>query len=302
MKKYISILLLAIATTSLTSCLKDGRVNLPPGGSPPVIEFSTNLLGVPVSDVNSPVGVFLTNVDLVETATVEITVRYTGGGAAPQDITVNMDNNPARIAVYNDYKDLHDEDAYVAMPSNLYSGMPTSVVIKKGEKTAKFLITVKPKQFDLTVGYLIPLHVTSVSGGTASANFSNILVNVAPKNQWDGIYKDHGYALRANDPDLTGYFKDQQIPMITSGPNSVQFSPLWNGGGGIGGIDGTTATINPTTNKVTMSSTANPALVNDPSYDNRYDPATKTFYLSFYWGSGITNRAHRDTLVFQGPR
>jgi hypothetical protein len=302
MKKYLGILLLAITTTSLTSCLKDGRVNLPPGGSPPVIEFSTTLLGAPVSDVNSPVGVFLRNVDLVETQTFEVTAHYTGGGMAPQDITVNIDNDPSQIAVFNDYEDLHDESAYILMPSNLFSGSPGSVVIKKGSNIAKFTITVKPKLFDLTVGYLIPFRMTSVSSGTISKNFSNILINVAPKNQWDGIYIDHGYALRQNDPDLTGYFKGQSIPMITSGPFSVQFSPKWNGGGGIAGIDGTTATVNPTTNKVTMSSTANPVLVNDPSYDNRYDPATKTFYLSFYWGSGINNRAHRDTLVFSQPR
>lgn len=298
MKKYLSVLLLAAMATGLTSCLKDGKVNLPPGGSPSVIEFSTNLFVSPASDAHSPISLYAKSFALSPSASFDVNLAYTGGGVAPQDIVVNLSNDTTGIlGNYNDYS---GED-FKPLPAVQFS-MPTTVTIKKGEQFAKLTITVKPDQFDLTAAYAIPLKIASVSAGTISGNYGKILVSVGAINKYDGIYSDNGYVLRAGDDVLSGFFKNQTISMVTAGPNSVTFAPLWADGSGVGGIGGTTASVNPTTNKVTMFATGNPALTNDPSYDNRYDPATKTFYLSYYWGTGIGNRAHRDTLVFKSAR
>ncbi len=47
---------------------------------------------------------------------------------------------------------------------------------------------------------------------------------------------------------------------------------------------------------------AKATLVNEPTYNNHYDPATKTFYISFLWGTFPNNRAATDTLTFNRPR
>jgi hypothetical protein len=51
-----------------------------------------------------------------------------------------------------------------------------------------------------------------------------------------------------------------------------------------------------------MKSTGRPDLANTPGYDNRYDPATKTFYISFKWNASPTGRSTTDTLTYSKVR
>jgi hypothetical protein len=78
--------------------------------------------------------------------------------------------------------------------------------------------------------------------------------------------------------------------------------PWANGGGSNlpGGYE-PIITVDPTTNKISLKSSGGTISAN-PSYDNRYDPATKTFYISFTWGAGVTARLHTDTLVYKKAR
>ncbi|RYE26827.1 MAG: hypothetical protein EOP45_03125 [Sphingobacteriaceae bacterium] len=59
--------------------------------------------------------------------------------------------------------------------------------------------------------------------------------------------------------------------------------------------------VDPATNKVTVSATGNSVLKNTAGYDNHYDPATRTFYLAFNWGTAPSTRIAVDTLVYTGP-
>ena len=121
-------------------------------------------------------------------------------------------------------------------------------------------------------------------------------------NQYDGYYSYKGYVLRAGDPVLTGNFNGQSMPLVTLSTNAVQFAnaALWG--------DGVTAisagipilTVNPD-NSITLTSTTG-QVSNDPNYQSRYDPASKTFFISFTWGAGPASRLSTDTLTFTGPR
>ncbi|MFA6083663.1 DUF1735 domain-containing protein [Mucilaginibacter sp.] len=198
MKKYLSVLFLAITATGLTSCLKDKNVNLPPGGSPPVIEISTNTFAAPTSDLNSPVAVYTQSYELVPSATIVVNIGYTGGQPAPQDITVNLDSDPTKIEAYNDYT----ESDFTALPATLFT-MPSSVVIKKGQNLAQLTVTLKPNQFDLSQAYILPIHIASVSSGTISGNYGTILVVVGAKNKYDGRYTVTGTLVDATLPGAT---------------------------------------------------------------------------------------------------
>lgn len=320
MKKYLGILLLAITTTSLTSCLKDGRVNLPPGGSPPVIEFSTNLLSSPTSDVNSPVGVYTKAYAVVPSATLEITVGYTGGSPAPQDITVNLDNvGTDKITAYNEYKDKN----YELMPTNLYSGMPSSVVIKKGENFAKFTVTFKPNQFDFSKSFALPMHISSVSSGTISGNYGTILLAVGVKNKYDGVYTVQGSYSDIPNPLFTGYFPyTADLETLSATTNDVYNEDLGTYGflfytatGGLSyyGSFSPQFTFDPATDKIIKvengygqgSGASVRSAELDPTGVNQYDPATKTFkvkYKMLQGAAGTVRATFDETYTFTGDR
>jgi len=321
MKKFS--LLFAVALLSLTACLKDGPVNLAPGASPPVIEWSTATIDdAPSNAVSSLYRLYTRSFPIATSVTMALQVDITGTDPAPSDITVGLGVSQAAYNLYFGVTAPGVVPAVVApagtpiMPTTLYT-MPTSVTILKGTRTATVNVILNTSLFDVSKFYILPIAVTSTTFGGISANYGTVFYQVGAKNKYDGIYSAKGLVVRATDPVLSGFMPASlglNYSLATTGGNSVGFSQTWATGGGIAGIDGTTITVDPTTNLVTMSATSNPALVNntkgitDPvgtpgtSYTNRYDPATKTFYLSFYWGTGPTNRAAQDTLVYVKPR
>ena len=117
-----------------------------------------------------------------------------------------------------------------------------------------------------------------------------------------------GYILRDPYPDYTGWYKNRTMKLATAGPNSVQITNLlyWappSASSSVGGIGNWVITISEASvpNPITLVDPANAAVKLLSTYPNRYDPATKTIYMSVYWGSGPTNRATTDTLTYYGP-
>jgi hypothetical protein len=94
------------------------------------------------------------------------------------------------------------------------------------------------------------------------------------------------------------------VALATIAQNQVEFDLLWADGSGAGGVDPIILTVDPTTNLVTVTSGTNATLMNIPGTDNSYDPATKTFHLSFVWNG--TDPNHRGVtgmiLTYAGPR
>ena len=139
----------------------------------------------------------------------------------------------------------------------------------------------------------------------ANGSTKNWVIVTAPLpvlNQYDGYYSYKGYVLRGGDPVLTGNFAGLSMALVTSGLSTVQFatSAIW--GDGVTGISAglPILTVN-TDNSVTLASTTG-QVYNDPGYQSRYDPASKTFFISFTWGAGPSQRLSTDTLTFAGPR
>lgn len=150
-------------------------------------------------------------------------------------------------------------------------------------------------------------YVSIMADGRRVDNSALTLIDVS--NRWAASYLMSGYLLREGDPVLTGHFSDLPWKLATNGAKSVIFTKIqvWGDGvtlvGGIGPwvltMDDSAGPNNPM--PVTVTDAANPAVKNNPDYNSRYDPSTKTFFISVFWGSGPTNRAAVDTLVYSGP-
>src|SRR6202000_439821 len=115
------------------------------------------------------------------------------------------------------------------------------------------------------------------------------------KNPYDGLYTGKGFVFRndgtgANDPGLGGFFSGiDNLPLATVTATSVSWAPIWTTGVGAAGVAGTTLTVDPATNKVTIASSTNATLINTPAYNSHYDPAAKVFYIAYQWGVAANN-------------
>jgi len=285
-----------LCVVGLSSCLKNKNLQPDFSETTPVIELP---VASPTGDgsVNS-LSTSLTQSDTP--STYSFYVNYAASSTKATDIKVSLAVSPAAIDNYNAAH--ADDDPIVIMPAAAYT-MPTTVTIPAGQRRVEVPISVVSKMLDPNFTFGIPVTITDASGEVISKNFASLVVKVAVKNQYDGKYSYKGYIFREGDPVLSGFYKGLTSDLETNGANGLNFpNPVWSNGTGVGGIGGLTINIDPATNKVTMKSKDNPTLGNTPDYDNRYDPATKTFYLSFKWGASPASRAATDTLTYTGPR
>jgi len=136
---------------------------------------------------------------------------------------------------------------------------------------------------------------------------SSVITKIDVSNRWAASYSMKGYVLRAGDAVLSGYFKNIPWKLATNSAKSVIFwkTQIWADGSVVGGIGPWVLTMDDSAGPdkpmpVTVTDALNAAVKNNTSYNSRYEPATKTFYISVFWGAGPTNRAAVDTLVYSG--
>ena len=185
---------------------------------------------------------------------------------------------------------------YSLMPESNYSIESMAATIPKGQTKVTIPITVFPDQFDFSKDFAIPLRIVSASEGTLSAHFSVAILAVGVRNIYDGIYEIAGGTITRNsatvpDPVLGGtYVSGLELELVTLASNRVSFAPRWKDGSAVGGIDGTSITINEATNQTTVVSSANATLKHIVGSENKYDPATKEFTVNIQWGNPPNTR------------
>ena len=233
---------------------------------------------------------------------INLNVSYSGKDVAPQDITVKLALDTAALRIYN----TDNATTFITPPASIYK-FPTSVVIKKGtHQTTVMLVVTNTTAFDYSVSYGIPLKIESTSYGIISGNFGSSIYTFGIRNKYDGVYTVKGFAFRADPTSaLQGPVGPIDRSFASGGLTTINWAGTvpWANGGGSNLPAGyePIITVDPTTNKISLKSSGGFISAN-PAYDNRYDPATKTFYLSFTWGAGVTARLHTDTLVYKKAR
>jgi hypothetical protein len=297
-KNIIKWIVPALCVVGLSSCLKNKNDQPDFSATTPVVELPVNS---PTGDgsVNS----LSTSLILADTPSHYLFyVNYAASKTKSTDIKVTLSIDPSLITNYNNAHPDEDSTKLIKMiPADAFT-MPLTVTIPAGQRRAQVPIELLSSKLDPSFTFGLPVTITDASGEVLSKNFSSLVVKVGVRNKYDGRYSYKGYIFREGDPVLTGNFKGLNSDLETNGATGLNFSPVWKDGGAVGAIGGLTININPTTNKVTMKSRDNASLTNDPAYDNRYDPETKTFYLSFKWGTSPNSRYTTDTLTYTGLR
>lgn len=243
-----------------------------------------------------------------------IDVRRDAPTAAALNATtvVTLKLDPAVLTAYN----AAHSKSYITVPSNLYTTSPAStngditLTFGPGEFAKQVYLTI-PNALLLDPGNAYALaykmEVTSGAGILSGSSSSELVIEVLPKNAWDGRYLMKGFVMRPGDVDgLEGFFSNQAYSLITDGARKVRMNrvQVWANGANVGGIGIWSIEVlaNGTDILVTDPGVAaNFELV--PGYPHRYDPALKTFFFQVQWGTAVPrNRGCTDTLVYVGPR
>jgi hypothetical protein len=310
LKAYVLILGVVLA-----SCLEDDKYAVDPEGTQNIIEFIDP--SVPASPAGSIYPAYSTSYVLAPEAEYQIIVSYSGANDGnEQAIDLQLAVDPSALYEYNKHmtEGMYGEpglngSVYDLMPEENYSIASTSVTIPAGQRKATVSITVFPEKFDFSKNYAIPLKIVSASHGTLSAHYSTAMLAIGVRNIYDGVYEVVGGSITRNsptgpDPVLGGdYVEDLTQDLVTLASNVLAIEPIWKDGSPVGGVAGTSLTIDEATNEVTVKSSTNPAVKNSLGEENSYDPASKTFTLNFAWGSGASTRVISNLqLRYVSPR
>jgi hypothetical protein len=298
-KIFIKISFLAVVLL-VTSCLKDKIGE----------DWTSSLKGKMYAQIANNGAQTFTIAPTADDQVFKFLVNIATDALPTSDITLNFTVDNAAMDAYS--AEVQAADTSIHWSYELYPAftiLDNPVTIKAGTRNAYVHVRVsRADTIRLTAKYMIPITITQASANvTIAANMQTVLWQLPIANKWEGTYKYKGTILREGDAVLSGYYKGRTMKMATAGPNSVaMMTPLaWAGSNGnIGGISNFIITISESAvpNPITsISDPTNAAVKMLSSYPNRYDPATKTFYLSAYWGTGPTNRATTDTLVYSGP-
>jgi hypothetical protein len=245
----------------------------------------------------------------VNNAAATITLTY-----APDLITkYNTDHATGTPAVPDTYEML-PEALYTTFSGVTRTSTGYTINLAPGEFAKSFDINLNFAAFDFSKKYMLAFRIaaTGIDGEVTVQN--QLLAIVGVKNAYDGVYSvAAGTVTRYTAPGvpagdaLSGNMAgNPDVRLATTGASSLRIEGLnWAAaGGGVGGVDPITLTINPTTNKVTSISSGTAASMKIvPGAVNEYDPATKTFTLNFDWNQTANKREILGLVItYKGSR
>lgn len=204
---------------------------------------------------------------------------------------------------------------YELLDASAFRIVSNEVLVEPGQIDYAFTVKVISNNIDLSGSYMLPLTITSVTGGDAviAYGLKTALAAIQVRNQYDGLYTKTGNRYDFNSVgDVnqsswppTGYTVDRPFnftnePVLTVNSNTVSVS-AGNSNGGFGYMN---VTVNPDNSlSIDGSGVGLNAFMLNPNYPSYYDPTTKTFHLYTQWTN--TNGTHRlvyETLTFTGNR
>jgi len=211
-------------------------------------------------------------------------------------------------------------DYYQSSAENPFDGQFWTVTFQPGERTKYLKLDIRT--LDITSLGRVGLGFQIAEAGNAqiSASKNQVAVEISAKNNWDGVYGIRYRLFHPTNAGITGIGSISEWEFPSSGPTSIDwdFATVFLDfpSGGLtyfGDASGPSLQVRMTVNPDNSVSITNigsraaalgfPPLVVPPGVINRYDPATKTFYVAYTWTpAGSGTREKYDTLTYIRPR
>jgi len=295
--------LAALTAVVFYSCKKDdvfGDIN--ENTKRPVVEFTDGAAG---RNVNMEYSDQIVEIDLAE-------LRFMTRSYITSNATVKLVDMPG---VVYDYNDANGTSLQALSPAN-YALVPGNEVTLTPDQR-KLMLRVKLRPSQIAQGsWAIGLAISSINGAEISGIKPTIVVRVAVKNKYDGVYRLKGHFTYSPTPSYTGSF-DEEVEMITTGPSSVAmywpfadgfYQPFSDGGSPAGFTNVGPEVVLGSSDQVTAVNnyTGGAALPFNvfPGSNSRYDESgsTPVIYVKYYFGASTSDRIFADTLIYIGPR
>jgi hypothetical protein len=323
-----SIVAIAIVSLVFTAC-KKAKVATPLGDNgQTLVKILTG--GTPASVISKPIDFVTTPTKIVA---VEIRRDIPNETELNKTMVVTVKDDTAAVTALGGHTHLPTAWYTVSVDGGTKTGGQGGVftiTFQPGEFSKTIYVTVpNATLLNPSVLYGLGFTILTADQGAKISTQKSAVVEIGAKNAYDGIYSYvSGFVQRYNGPgstnpiccdNLTGPLGpgNDDIIMSTIGaytvalPISTQIgSPVWSylttPNSHVAGIDGIQLTVDPSTNLVTAISTgyagSNATFGNWAGHTNRYDPATRTFYLAWRWNPTSNTREYEVVLKYKGPR
>lgn len=315
MKKYL-MFLSAAGVLVLSSCLKDKNVSDRVYGINGVEDIKT----IEITQAPSRVLSFDVSSELQTISIFRLNLNTNHLPGSDTKVTLAIDQDA--LDAFN----TENETEYGLLPEDIYELVGgLTQTIAQGDNSVN--VQIKLKSEDLLDGpYALPLKIVSTdkSDLALSANYQSIVVILGAKNKYDGLYKikirTTGWSAYGIADNAT-YEYPEEYAFITVSATANEGSCTYRGDflvPGFTSAGGPTAfgaaeplfTFDPETDKLVSVTNLLPDdgrgrtfAINPAVTDSRFDPATKSIYMSFYMTQNSRpNMYFYDTLTYVGPR
>ncbi len=218
----------------------------------------------------------------------DVKVESPSATVANTDLVLGADK--AYLAKYNSANGTN----YALLPDSSFSIANATVTIPAGSKLGTFTMNFNTSKIDPVkaadpdTGYALPITIKSATNGvTPSSNFGTKLVIISIRNAYEGQYHSVGYFMHPTSPRAIN--RDKFLSTINSNTVQTEFADL--------GAAATMQLVVNADNSVKIlipgSSSANPATVQTAG---KYDPATKSFTLGYYYVAASGNRVINEVI------
>ena len=220
-KKYISLLLSAVAIIVVASCNYKEENELDGKGINMV-----RLRGTPDAyGVNTVVTAYNA---VPETRTVlELNRDAISAGELNTSMTINFEIDTTIWTDENIALDTVTGVPYTLLPAENYTlNVPglsgNTLTFGPGEANKPVELTINPEGLDFTLLYGIPIRLSNPSDGYVLQEAKQtVILQIIVKNSYDGKYTVTGTMVDATAPQLGPYLPSWEALMVTAGPNSV---------------------------------------------------------------------------------
>jgi len=211
-------------------------------------------------------------------------------------------------------------DYYRSHADNPFDGQFWTVTFQPGEKTKYLKLNIKSLDITSLGRVGLGFQIAEAENAHISASKNQVAVEISAKNKWDGVYGIRYRLFHPTNANITGIGSISEWEFPSSGPTSVDWDVatvfLDFSSGGLtyfGDAAGPSLQVRMTVNPDNTVSLTNvgsraaalafPPLVVPPGVTNRYDPATKIFYVAYTWTpAGSGTREKYDTITYIRPR
>jgi hypothetical protein len=269
----------------LASCLDDDKQPLDPEGAENILEFDN--ISIPVSPLGAVHPLWAVAFDFSPQEQFDVVISYAGPTSNSRDIELTVEVDPFVLEAYN----AEQGTSYQLLPEDFYDFTGT-VTLPKGETKVSLPVTVYPENFDLSLQYALPLRIVSSSSGIISGNWGAAVFATVAKNLYHGTYHSTGYFQHPSSPRAID--QNKVLETVSANTNLTGLADLGtpflitvNADNSVTFVDGSFGSYP----KGTIT-------VDGVTYNNTYDPATKTYYLYYEYIGGTGPRTIYEKLEF----